>query len=231
MAPKQSPVVLPPLPPRSSSPQSRAALEHSGGTSRSTWLFPKHLRHRLPRVPCRRAQPGALLSLQPPKLCPPQDAIPLQITGCCLQFPFLSIKTALVTLESSLWEHLCVCFSYPPPRASNSGSQEAASKLLFTFVNGLLGLLLPLILASRVQLECPWIPALWRTWAGAQGTARPIENKHFSGPLLGQLWSSPPLPLSPPPPWTCSSLPRWQVHRMILLALVGCLSRGVLYRH
>ena len=51
--------------------------------------------------------------MQPPRLCPPPDLILLQITGCCLQFPFLPIKTTLVALECSLWEHLHVLLLSP----------------------------------------------------------------------------------------------------------------------
>ena len=56
---------------------------------------------------------GALLSLHPSEFCPTPDLIPLQITGCCLQFPFLPIKTTLVALECSLWEHLYVLLPSP----------------------------------------------------------------------------------------------------------------------
>ena len=101
-------------------------------------MFPRHLRHRLPRTPCGRAQPGALLSLQPPKLCQPPDGIPLQITGCCLRFPFLPIKAALLALECSLGTPVCA-FLIPPPRASDSACLEAASTLLFPSSVGWLG--------------------------------------------------------------------------------------------
>ena len=73
---------------------------------------------------------------------------------------FVPIKTALVALECSIWENLCVCFPHPLPRASDSASLEAASKALFPFVNGVVGLLLPPVLASHVQLGSPWVLAL-----------------------------------------------------------------------
>ena len=56
---------------------------------------------------------GALLSLHPSEFCPTPDLIPLQITGCCLQFPMFPINTALVALEPSLCEHLCVLSPSP----------------------------------------------------------------------------------------------------------------------
>ena len=85
-------------------------LKHSGSNLIFHLTVPKHLRHRLPRSLCGRAKPGAPLSLQSPKLCPPPAGILLHITGCCLQFPMFPINTTLVALEPSLWEHLCVLF-------------------------------------------------------------------------------------------------------------------------
>ena len=102
--------------PRSSFPQCRAVLGHSGSDLTFHLNVPQAPETHIPRRPCGRAEPSDQLSLQPPEFCPPPDGIPLQITVCCLQFPFIPIKTTLVALESSPWEYLCVCFYHPLPR-------------------------------------------------------------------------------------------------------------------
>ena len=51
-------------------------------------------------------------------------------------------------------------YAFPLPRASDSDSLEAALKALFPFVSGVLGLLLPIVLAAHVQLESIWITDL-----------------------------------------------------------------------
>ena len=109
---------------------------------------------------CGSAQPGTLLSLQPHRALPTPNVILLEITGCCLQFPFLPVKTTLVALECSLG-NTCVCVLFSSPSQSLGFSlPEATSKFLFPFVNGLDGLLLPLFLACHVQLRSPWVPVL-----------------------------------------------------------------------
>ena len=53
-----------------------------------------------------------------------------------------------------------MCFSHPLPRASDSASLQAVSKAVFPFLSGVVGLLLPLVLAIHVQFGSLWVPFL-----------------------------------------------------------------------
>ena len=62
--------------------------------------------------------------------------------GCCPQFQFLPIKTPLVALGCSLG-NTCVCFSHPPPRASDSDSLRLPQNSCFLSSMGWLGFWYP----------------------------------------------------------------------------------------
>ena len=156
----QSPVVLPPPLPRLSSPQSRALLEHS--VSNLTF----HL--TVPQVPETQT---------------PQDAM---WEGRAMCFAEFAASRALPTsrhhptadhrlLSSvSISSHkdcfpgpkvltfgtpVCVLFLFPAQSLGFS-LPGGCLKIIVSFISGLIGLLLLLILASHVQLGCPWVPAL-----------------------------------------------------------------------
>ena len=71
--------------------------------------------------------------------------------------PSFPINTTLVALVFTLGTPT---YAFPLPSASDSDSLEAALKALFPFVSGVLGLLLPAVLAAHVQLESIWITNL-----------------------------------------------------------------------
>ena len=156
----QSPVVLPPPLPRSSSPQSRAVLEHSV----SSLKF--HL--TVPQIPETKtlqdatwegtamcfAEFAASRALPTPRQHPTADhrllsSVSISSHKDCSPGP------RVLTFGTPV----CVLF-LSPAQSLEFSLPGGCLKITVSFINGLIGLLLPLILASHVQLGCLWVPAL-----------------------------------------------------------------------